>query len=346
LNSIGNKQRFLSNCSPSRKTSFSSLCNINKNNDGLYSVSVGTGVKLRKLLEFLESHGLGLFASPSFAHPTIGGMLAMGAHGSGIPSSHHDSKSRGHTYGTINNLVISMTIVAWDDQRNSYTLKTLFRSHPDTKAFLTNLGRTFVTSVTLRVGRNQMLRSQSYFLLPSSELFAHPSKVKEETRTISKFAVSYGRINAICLPPGNMFWLLAWHEEPIKPPKSRMTYGPFNYFGMNLYPPPLEPIYRTLTNRIPSVTKLVSVVGHPAIILGNRLSRADDYWGPSKNHLLYFTSNFPKMTAFPVTLLTSRRNLQLVLHIARTHFEQLTREYEKLEVSNPRGIRCPDYWSG
>jgi len=302
----------------------------------LYSVSVGTGVKLRKLLETLESYDLGLFASPTIAEPTVGGMLAVGVHGSGIPSL-KDSKNPGHSYGTFSNLVISMTIVAWDSSSSAYILKTLHRSEPDTKAFLTNLGRTFVTSVTLRVGRNQMLRSESHFYIHSSELFAHPSRVTSNSRTISKFAQTYGRINAISIPPSNEFWMLVWHVEPIKPLASRRTYGPFNHYIMGLYPAIIEPFYRRLTNEVSQLNRLFSAATEPAVFLGSFLTRSNDYWGPSKNHLLYFSSSLPRMTPYTFTFVTSRSNIQLVLHIARTHFESLTKAYEKLGQYPIRG---------
>jgi hypothetical protein len=298
----------------------------------LHSISLGTGVKLLELHEFLESNGLGLFSSAAFPLPTVGGMIAVGAHGTGTGPADLDKKSPGHTYGTFSNLIISMTLVAWDDQSSSYILKTLHRSEVDTKAFLTNLGRTFITSVTIRVGKNQMLRSQSHFLIPSSELFAHPDDVTESMRTVSKFIETYGRINPAAVTPGNMFWVLTWHNQAIKPPKSRMTHGPFNYYWMNYFPRFLDPVLHSLLNQNPSFAKTISGIGNPLTVLGTYASRAVDFWGPSKNHLQFVMADFPRMTANPFVLVTSRKNLQLVAHIARKHFVQLSQEYEKLQL--------------
>lgn len=110
------------------------------------AVRVGSGTSMHNLLTFLEDNGLGLYSAPAVGHITIGGVLAVGGHGSSIPAI-GEKEPTGFSYGSVSNLVISLTAVVWDPARNSYVLKTFKRSEADTKAFLVNLGRTFITEV-------------------------------------------------------------------------------------------------------------------------------------------------------------------------------------------------------
>jgi len=295
----------------------------------LHSVTVGPGVRLGTLMEFLEKNGLGFYASAAFPTPTIGGLLAIAAHGSGAGSGLLDSRSPGHSPGSMSNLIISMTIVAWDPDKAEYTLKRLHRSDEDIKPFLTSFGRTFMTSVTLRAGIDQNLQSQSHFFVSAEELFVHPDKATDSMRTFSKYLETYGRINPSTFPPGDKFWVMTWHNAPIKPPKSRRSYGPLNYYWMNYYPEFLNPILHILLTRLPAISKILAAIGPVVAMVGTRLSKSQDYWGPSRNHLIYATGDLPRMTPHSLVVVTSRKNLQLVTHITFRNFHTLAKQYEK-----------------
>ena len=62
-------------------------------------------------------------------------------------SSRAEEPIPGNTFGSLSNLVTEMTAVVWTG--NEYGLRTYQRSDSDITALLTNLGRTFVTSVTM-----------------------------------------------------------------------------------------------------------------------------------------------------------------------------------------------------
>jgi len=297
----------------------------------LHSVTVGAGVSAGQLLEFLELNGLGLYSAPAVSAPTVGGMLAVGAHGTGVGSAIFDRRSPGHSPGTFSNLVMNMTIVAWQNSTGSFGLKTITRSDTIAKAFLTNFGRTIITLVTIRVGKNQNLRSQNRFFVGSRELFAHPNEVTDSTRTLSKFVETYGRVMTATAPPGNLFWVSTWHNEPLKPPKSRKSLWPYNYIFMAYNPLPniVDSFLYSLYSNAPGISKLVSLLAPSFLMLTTKATRSDDYWGPSKNHFLYSTSEVPHMSANSFLLITSRRKLQLVLHIMRRDFTELLREYVK-----------------
>lgn len=160
------------------------------------AVKVGSGVAMIDLLTFLEENGLGLNSAPTTGGITIGGVLAIGGHGTSVPAV-GEKELPGYSYGTISDLVISLTAVVWSPERMAYVLKTFKRSESDTKAFLVNLGRTIITEVTLMVGPNYNLRCESRADILADELFAHPANVKENSRTFSRFLDETGRIETI-----------------------------------------------------------------------------------------------------------------------------------------------------
>lgn len=81
--------------------------------DSPTAVRAGTGVTMEALLTFLEEHGLGVTAAPAPGVLTLGGALAVDAHGTAVPAR-GERRRTGHTYGSLSNLVLSLTAVVWD----------------------------------------------------------------------------------------------------------------------------------------------------------------------------------------------------------------------------------------
>jgi hypothetical protein len=78
----------------------------------------------------------------------------------------------GGTFGSVSNLVVSLTAVVWDAAQGAYTLRTFERADPQCAALLTQLGRVLITEVTLRVAADYHLRCVSYTDITAAELFA------------------------------------------------------------------------------------------------------------------------------------------------------------------------------
>jgi len=132
------------------------------------------GVTMDNLTTALAAAGYGFCAIPAPGDITLGGALAINAHGSAIPGSGETPLS-GQSYGSLSNLVLSLTAVVWSSATSQYVLKTFQRPDPDIRAFLAHLGRAFVTQVTVQIARNQTLRCQSWFDVPAATLFAPPA---------------------------------------------------------------------------------------------------------------------------------------------------------------------------
>ena len=138
------------------------------------TATVGTGVTMDSLTSTLAAAGYGFCAIPAPGDITVGGALAINAHGSAIPAT-GETMRPGQTYGSLSNLILSLTAVVWNPSSGQYALKTFQRPDPDIRAFLAHLGRAFVTSVTLQLAASQNLRCQSWVDISAADLFAPPS---------------------------------------------------------------------------------------------------------------------------------------------------------------------------
>lgn len=144
--------------------------------DSSKGVKAQTGALMEDVLLFAEQNGCGMLGVPAPGKITIGGALAVGAHGAGTPVL-GDIEPPGLLAGTLSNLIISLTAVVWNSTESKYVLKTFDRSDSDTNAFLIHLGRSFITEVTIMVGKNYNLQCKSIFDIDSKEIYANPAKV-------------------------------------------------------------------------------------------------------------------------------------------------------------------------
>lgn len=279
--------------------------------DSRSAVRASTGVTLEALLTFLEGHGLGLTASPAPGDLTLGGALAVDAHGTAVPA-HGEERTAGHTFGSLSNLVLELTAVVWDADTGAYVLRTYTRDEADCAALLTHLGRALVTEVVLRVGADTNLRCVSRTDIPAGELFAAPGS---GGRTFASFLDASGRAEAIWFAFTEFPWLKVWSVEPTRPPASRHVSSPYNYpFSDNV-----PTVVADLAGRIVSDAAwyLAPVLGNAqltATAAGLTATPSADIWGPSKNTLLYVRPTTLRETANGYAVLTSRAQVQRVVH--------------------------------
>jgi len=114
--------------------------------NGDESVTVGAGVNLFELTEFLKENGRGLRTTPGFGNITIGGAIGTGAHGSSIKYT-----------SSISEQVIGVTIV------NGRGSILEISEEEDLRAFRIHLGLLgIVLSVTLRTEPMYKVRANNY----------------------------------------------------------------------------------------------------------------------------------------------------------------------------------------
>ncbi|MFU1924514.1 FAD-linked oxidase, partial [Klebsiella pneumoniae] len=68
---------------------------------------------MEALLKQLERVKLGFVATPAPGDLTLGGVLAIDGHGTGIPAQ-GESRLPGQSYGSLSNSIVALTAVVWD----------------------------------------------------------------------------------------------------------------------------------------------------------------------------------------------------------------------------------------
>ncbi|WP_079051785.1 cholesterol oxidase substrate-binding domain-containing protein [Streptomyces regalis] len=274
------------------------------------SVRVGSGVTLENLLTYLEEHGLGVTTAPAPGNLTLGGALAIDAHGTAVPAR-GEQRLPGHTYGSLSNLVLSLTAVVWDAAGGAYVLRTYDRAEADCAALLTHLGRSLVTEVVLRVGANNNLRCVSRTDIPADELFAAPGT---DGRTLASFLDRAGRVEAIWFAFTEFPWLKVWSVSPTRPLTSRHVTSPYNYpFSDSVPTPVADLVGRMVSDGAWYLAPVLGNAQYDVAALGLVATLSADIWGPSKNTLLYLRPTTLRIATNGYAVLTSRAQVQRVV---------------------------------
>jgi FAD/FMN-containing dehydrogenase len=286
------------------------------------AVRVQTGASMDDLLAFLENAGLGVTNTPAPGDLTVGGVLAINGHGTSVPAI-GETRAPGHSYGSLSNMIISLTAVVWDGA--AYRLRTFQRSEPECAALLTHVGRAFLTEVTLRVGANQNLRCVSRVDIPTSQLFAPPGS--GATNTFASFLDQAGRIEAIWFVFTDHPWLKVWSVSPTKPLTSRPVGTPYNYVFSDNVPEPVSDLADLLINGSWLLTPTFGQLQYTTASTGLTATLSTDLWGPSKNLLLYVKPTTLRETANGYAVLTSRAQVQRVVSEFATFYKALLHAY-------------------
>lgn len=296
--------------------------------DSARAVRAGTGVTMEALLSYLEEHGLGVTAAPAPGDLTLGGALAIDAHGTAVPAR-AEQRLPGHTYGSLSNLVLSLTAVVWDERSGAYVLRTYDRDEADCAALLTHLGRALVTEVVLRVGANVDLRCVSRTDIPAAELFAAPGS---DGRTLASHLDASGRVEAIWFAFTEFPWLKVWSVAPTRPLTSRHVTSPYNYPFSDHVPTVVADLVGRMTSD--AAWYLAPVLGnaqYDVAALGLVATLSADIWGPSKNTLLYIRPTTLRVAANGYAVLTTRAQVQRVVAEFTSFYRERLAAYAALD---------------
>jgi FAD/FMN-containing dehydrogenase len=274
------------------------------------TVTAQTGVTMDRLLGRLESAGLGLATAPAPGDITLGGALTVNAHGSAVPAT-GESRPTGMGHGTLSNLVRSLTAVVWDSSQSRYVLKTFQRADPAIKAFLTHLGRAFVTEVTLQTGTNQRLRCQSRYDIPIADVFAAPSSAGPNS--FASLLDGCGRIEVIWFPFTTVPWIKLWSVRPSRPGESRKVNGPYNYTFADSIDQRTSHYVKQIVSGNVWVTPAFAKSAMALVASGLIATGTWDLWGWSKNTLLYVKPTTLRVVQAGYAIVTSRADVQRVV---------------------------------
>lgn len=296
---------------------------VRSTSPGLVRVQAGTTMDV--LLHTLEAHGLGFTAVPAPGDITVGGALAIDAHGTAVPAA-GETRAAGQTFGSLSNRIVSLTAVVWSPRRRRYVLRTYPRSHPACAALATNLGRAFVTAVELRAGADVNLRCVSDLTIPWTELFADPATAGPQARTFARALDATGRAEAIWFPYTEKPWLKTWSVSPERPAASREVRAPYNYLFSDQVPVEVSDLATRVIKGEVAAAEALGQASYAASVVGLAATQTGDIWGASKNLLLYIRPTTIRATANGYVVLCRRADVQQVVHdFAAAYHAQLER---------------------
>jgi FAD/FMN-containing dehydrogenase len=284
------------------------------------TVTAQTGVAMDTLLSQLSARGLGLTANPAPGDLTLGGVLAIGGHGTAIRAD-GEIPVPGSTYGSVSNRVLSLTAVVWNAAQGAYTLRTFHRDDPGIGPLLVHMGRSFVTEATLQVGREVALRCQSILTIPQETLFAPPSRAGSQS--FQSLVLSSGRVEAIQFPFTEFPWVKVWTVEPTRPATSRSVSEPYNYpFANTISDAESSSINQRLT-KDPAVTQGFMNSEFSTVVSSLGAEGSADIWGPAHCSTLYVKPTTLKVTANGYAVLCATHSIQRVVNDFTTRYAQM-----------------------
>lgn len=301
------------------------LTAVTVNSGSAPTVTAQAGITMLNLLTSLENSGYGLTNTPAPGDLTLGGVLAIDGHGTSVPAN-GESRTAGHTFGSVSNLVTSLTAVVWDSGANAYVLKTFQRNDPDIGAFLVHVGRAFVTEATLRVGANSRVRCQSTYTTNVNTLFAPPASAG--SNSFASLVNQSGRVETIWFPFTTVPWLKVWSVSPNKPFFSKQVDSPFPFsFADSVTPDESSLISKIVAGDVsvtPTFENLeMSIVGSGLIVTGTW-----DIWGWAKNTQLYVRPTTLRVTANGYAILCARADVQRVVSEFYTYLNGALNTYQ------------------
>ena len=288
------------------------------------TVTAQTGVTMDTLLSSLGAKGLGLTANPAPGDLTLGGVLAIGGHGSAIKSNGETALS-GKTYGSVSNLVLSLTAVVWNASTSQYQLRTFSRSDPGIKPLLVHVGRAFITDVTLQAGADVNLQCVSSWTVPQSTIFAAPASAGSQS--FQSMVLNSGRVEVISFPFTTLPWLKVWSIHPSQPWFSNKVSGPYNYAFADGVSSGESAFIASLLKGVVSGTPAFENAEMAAVGTGLFFENTGNIWGPSRYSTLYVKPTTLQVTANGYAILTSTNNIQRVVYEFYTYYSNLVSQY-------------------
>jgi FAD/FMN-containing dehydrogenase len=288
------------------------------------TATVGTGVTMNTLTSAIAAAGYGFCAIPAPGDITVGGALAINAHGSAIPATGETMLS-GQTYGSLSNLILSLTAVVWNSSSGQYVLTTFQRSNPDIRAFLAHLGRAFITSVTLQLAASQNLQCQSWVDISAADLFAPPGSAGSSS--LASYADGAGRVEAIWFPFTDTPWLKVWSIKSSQPLLSVKATSPYNYSFTNSVTSSENTFFDEVAAGDVSGTPAFEDAAIALVDTGLVFTGTWDLWGQWQNVLLYVEPSTVRIVEAGFAIITSRASIQQVVSDFYTQYSSLLSSY-------------------
>ncbi len=301
------------------------------------TVTAQGGVSMDNLTTAILNAGYSFNSIPAPGDITIGGVLAIDGHGTAIPAN-GETRENGMSYGSMSNLVQSLTAVTWNG--SAYALQTFERNNPAIAPFLTNLGRTFITEVTLEIGKAQRLQCVSNTTISASTLFAAPGSAG--SNSFASLVAKTGRVESIWFPFTTTPWIKTWKIAPSQPFLSSGVSSPYQYTFANFITQQESDFIEEIVAGDVSITPTFMDAQIGIVDAGLITTWTGDLWGWSKYTQLYVQPTTERVTSGGWALLTSQANIQQVVYDFYTQYQTMISSYEangQYPMNGPLEIR-------
>ena len=249
---------------------------------------------------------------PGISDVTLGGMLAIGAHGAGI----RQRPDQADLYGTVSNLVLGFRAIV--SEGDTYVIREFRRDEPDTAALLVHLGAAFLLSVTMRVVPNCYLGRRVEY--PDWEVAYAPTA---QDGSLASLVEEHGRVQALWFPFTRTPVVQHFTEEPfIEGP--RVT----EPLTVRLSPDMPASFTDAFTKTLAHLPWLTPLVERAVLAEMRHLSPPEQEWhGTSGNMLLYVQHDTLRVVSLAYAVHVRRENLQEAVHALAAKFDQMLRDY-------------------
>ena len=280
-----------------------------------------TGTTLAQAVRLLEEiDNRGASDAPGWAWPdypgvpdvTIGGMLAIGAHGAGV----RQRAGQPDLFGTVSNLVLGFTAIV--SEGDDYVIRSFRRDDPDAAALLVHLGAAYLLTVTMRVVPNCYLGRRVEY--PDWEI-AYAATA--EAGSIQSLVEEHGRVQALWFPFTRTPVVQHFTEEGyVEGP--RVT----EPLTVRLSPDLPTAFTGAFTQALAHLPWLTPMVERAVLAEMKRLSPPDQEWhGTSGNMLLYVQHDTLRVVSLAYAVHVRADEVQQAIHDLAHQFDRMLHDY-------------------
>jgi len=327
-------------------TIFVDTVNLNSSsfnpNGGKPLATFGTGITVGDATLFLEHQNNGVAGSaPGFTFVnmtgpgdvSLGGALAIGAHGTSIDAPGADTQKLG---GSLSNLIVSFRAVVSDPAGSgAYIAREFLRTDPDAAAFLVHLGRAFITQVTMRVVPNYFLQVSNVY--PRRKVLFQAPGNNPDPNAIQSLVNKFGRVEVIWFPGTFFPWVKTWQQFQTAP--GELVGGPYNYHFANSINDADNRAIRKILGDAAGLTPLFQFVALSTARDSKNGSEFTKMNGTSRNLLHYVEDTTMRVTSFGYAIQINRSQIQQTAFDFFNKFHELNTSYEaKLKYPINSGV--------
>ena len=249
---------------------------------------------------------------PGVREVTLGGMLAIGAHGAGVRTR----ADQADLFGTVSNLVLGFRAIV--SEAGTYVIREFRRDDPDSGALLVHLGAAYLLSVTMRVVPNCYVGRRVEY--PDWEVAYGPTAGEGSLQALVE---EHGRVQALWFPFTKTPVVQHFTEEPfVEGP--RVT----EPLTVRLSPDLPKAFTGMFTQALAHLPWLTPLVERRVLAEMRHLSPPDQEWhGTSGNMLLYVQQDTLRVVSLAYAVHVRRDQLQEAVHALAGHFDRMLHDY-------------------